>query len=292
MHTLTKQQQDFFRKNGYIHVQKVFSEHEIQNFRKGCRLNKPGDSSCRPEFSNIMLSQKVIDIVKDLIGDEIIYPCLSLTRTNDLPQQFGSRFFHTDTVGDDNNFDIEYPIINTGVYLQDYIDYSGTLKIMPGSHTRQCITSRTLLQASKHIVKYLLRRDMRGVFNILNLHRSINIPTMPGDMIIWYVRTHHSGYGIRPRFFPNWSLPPIIENWIPSFLKLPDNPERNVILSIFAAPSKYLETYIQKQITKAHRREHYLNNACFENEEMKALAKKEGVTIRNDGHHYIKNSTT
>ena len=247
---------------------------------------------CRSEFLNIMLSPKVVNIIKDLVGEKVVYPCLSLTRTADFPKSFGSRFFHTDTIDDDQDFNTIYPIINTGIYLQDYVNYSGTLKIIPGSHTRPCTTSRTIHGAFKSIAFSLIRGKLKEILNILNFHRSVNIPTMPGDMIIWYARTHHSGYGIRPRFFPHWSLPPVIENWIPAFLKLPDNPERNVMLSIFAAPSRYLETYIRKQITKTRRKDHYFNNDCLESEEKKNLAEKVGVTIRNDGYHYVKESTS
>ncbi len=290
MRTLTEEQVSFFKKYGYLHVPKLFNTTEIESFRKGCQMNRPGDSLCRPEFLNIMFSPRVVNIIKDLIGEEVIYPGLSLSRTNDIPKPFGSRFFHTDTVDDDNNFDIDYPIINTGIYLQDYINYSGTLKIIPGSHLRPCLTSKTIKQAIRNILEQILKGNLKGVWSVFNFHRSVNIKSVPGDMIIWYVRTHHSGYGIRPKFFPNWSLPPIIENWIPQFLRLLDHPERNVMLSIFAAPSKYLETYIQKQIEKGYRKEHYLNNACLESEDKKALAKKVGVTIRNDGYLRVRDN--
>lgn len=287
MRALSEEQRAFFKKNGYLHVPGLFTQEEIEHFREGCRLNQPGDSVCRPEFRDIMLSPRVANIVHDLIGEDVIYPGLSLTRTDDFPKPFGSRFFHTDTVEDDHDFETDYPIINTGIYMQDYVNYSGMLKIAPGSHVRPCITSRTIKEAVKNIAKQLLKGNLRGVLSILNLHRSVNIPNMPGDLILWGVRTHHSGHGIRLKFFRSWSLPPVIENWIPLFLRLPDNPERNVILSIFAAPSKYLETYIAKQIRKGYRRAHYLNNACLETPPKKILADKLGITIRNDGYRYV-----
>lgn len=285
MRVLTEDQAVFFKKNGYLHIPGLFTETEVESFRKGCRLNRPGDSMCRPEFLNIMFSSRVVNVIKDILGEEVIYPGLSLTRTDDFPKPFGSRFFHTDTVDDDYDFAIDYPIINTGIYLQDYVNYSGMLKIVPGSHMRPCITSRTVTEAVKNIIKELLKGNMSGVLGVFNLHRSVNIPNRPGDMIIWNVRTHHSGHGIRLKLLRNWSLPPVFENWVPTFLKLPDNPERNVILSIFAAPSKYLENYISKQIRKDYRREHYSHNACLDSLVKQELAKKMGITIRNDGYH-------
>lgn len=283
---LTKEEVRFFKENGYLHVRGLFTEEEVKHFKEGCKRNAPGDSVCRSEFGHVMLSEKVITIIKDLIGEPVVYLGLSLTRTNDFPKPFGSRFFHTDTMGDDGNYSIEYPIINTGIYLEDHTHFSNALKIMPRSHTRACITSKTITEALKHIAKCLMAGNFSGAWSILNLHASVNVPSMPGDLIIWYVRTHHSGYGVRPRFFPNCSLPPVIENWIPSFLRLPDNPERDVMLSIYTTPSKYLEKYIQLQIPKGYRREHYLNNQCLESDEIQKLAKELNVSIRNDGYHY------
>lgn len=287
MHTLTEKEVSFFKKNGYIVIKNLFTEAEIDSFRKGCIANQPGDSVCRPEFQGNMLSPKVVNIIKDLIGETVIYPGLSLTRTEDRPKPFGSRFFHSDLIGiEDGNFDRECPIVNTGVYLQDQTNFSGSLKLIPGSHTRPCITSKTVREALKNIANLLLKGDLGGAFSVLNLHRSVNIASMPGDLIIWYTRMHHSGYGVRPFLFPNWSLPPVFENWIPAFLRLPDNPRREVMLSIYAAPNPYLESYIENQIRKGYRRTHYLNNKCLEEADVQALAKAQNVTIRNDGYKY------
>jgi len=290
MRALSQEQSEFFKKNGYLHISGLFAQEEIESFRKGCRLNKPGDSMCRPEFLNIMFSPRMSNIMKDLLGEKVVYPCLSLTRTNDRPKRFGSRFFHHDAASEDGNYSREYPIVNTGIYLQDHINYSGGLKVIPGSHKKPCITSSTITGAIKNIAGKLIKGDLRGVWAVLNLRRSINIPCKAGDLIIWSVRTHHSGHAVRLRRFSDISLPPIIENWIPSFLRLPDNPERNVMLSIFAAPSEYLEPYIQKQITKDYRKDHYLNNTCLDNEDVKSLAEKLGIIIRNDGHHFVSSS--
>ncbi len=288
MHTLTTEQVAFFKKNGYLHVPAFFNQEEVATFRAGCRNNKAGDSVCRPEFNRVMLSPKVIAVVKDLIGNDVIYPGLSLTRTKDFPKSFGSRFFHTDVVDDDMDYTHPYPIINTGIYLQDHIHYSNALKVIPGSHTRPCVTSKTISGAVKNIVLAIIKGNVRDAWRILNLHRSVNLPSQAGDLLIWYVRTHHSGYGVRPKFFTNWSLPPVLENWIPRFLRLPDNPDRDVMLSIYAAPSKYLEPYLLKQIKKGYRHEHYIGNSCLESSEVQELARSQGVTIRNDGYVYAK----
>lgn len=284
MHTLTPEEVKFFNTNGYLHLKSVFTEEEVASFRQGCIRDAAGDSMCRPEFKHIMFSPRIIGAVKDLLGEEVIYPGLSLTRTNDKPAPFGLRFFHTDVVSDD--FSQPYPIINTGMYLEDHTNFSGGLKIRPGSHTKTCITFKTLKEFWRGLLKRILMLDFAGAWDIISPGTSINVDLMPGDLLLWWVRTHHSGYAVRPRIFTSLSLPPIIENWIPSWARLPDNPERNVILSIFAAPSQYLEPYIKEQIRKGHRKAHYLGNACPESDEVESLAAKVGVTVRNDGYHY------
>ena len=206
-------------------------------------------------------------------------------------KKFGSRIFHTDTVKDDHDFETPYKVINTGVYLQDYAKYSGGLKIAPGSHKRRCLKVKTFTEGSLMIIKSIFKLNWEQILDVLNLHASVNIPSTPNDLILWNVRTHHSGYAVRLSLFPDVSLPPIIENFIPSFLKIPDNPNREVILSIFTAPSKYTEDYIQKQIEKDRRREHYINNGCLDLEEIRALATQTGITIRNDGYRHAKETS-
>ncbi len=285
MRVLTKEQRDFFHKNGYLHLKSFFTQEEVVSFRKGCQLDKPGDSMCTQEFRHIMFSPKIIGVMKDILGEEIIYPGLSLTRTGDSPKKVGSRKFHADTEGDDLEFSHPYPVINTGIYLQDHKNYSGCLKISPGSHKWPCVLTESITQSLKLIIKSLLRGEFKKAYNILNLHKSVNIPSEAGDLIIWYVRTHHSGYGVRLKFFKNISLPPVIENWIPSFLRLPDNPKRDVMLSIFTAPSKYLEEYIRVQINKDRRINHYLHNKCLDSPKIQKMAEEAGIVIRNDGYY-------
>lgn len=292
MNTLKSDEVEFFKKNGYLHLKGVFTLEEVTSFMEGCMKDAPGDSMCRPEFKNSMLSPRVVNIVKDLIGEVVIYPGLSLTRTHDVPKPFGLRFFHTDVVNDDGDFATEYAVLNTGMYLEDHTNFSGGLKIRPGSHMRYCTTNKTLKEFWKNLMKRILMVDFAGAWGLVFAGRSVNPDLMPGDLLLWWVRTHHSGYAVRPRLFRSLSLPPIIENWLPSWARLPDNPDRNVILSIFAAPSKYLETYMTHQKRKSHRRAHFLGNACLESDEVMRIATERGVIIRNDGYAYAQDPTS
>ncbi|MCI0542524.1 hypothetical protein L0Y69_02075 [bacterium] len=275
---------EFFKKNGYLLVKNLFTEEEAESFRKGCRLDKIGDSVCRPEFNNVMLSPKVIDIVKALIGDDLCYPGISETWTRGGLQLYVPRGFHTDVIDDDGDFTVEYPIVNVAIYLQDHINFSNGLKVSPGSHVRPCIKTLTLTEAFKKIVRAVIRGNFADILTILNLHRSVNIRSTGRDLIVWYMRTHHSGRFRRLKWFPNLSLPPVIENLLPAFLCLPDNPQRDVLITKFGRAGPYFDAYVAKQIVKDRRRAHYQNNGCLDNADKKTLAAQVGVTLRNDGY--------
>jgi len=275
----------FFKKNGYLLVKDLFTEEEAESFRQGCRLNKVGDSLCRGEFNDVMLSPKVVDIVKALIGDDLCYPGISETWTRGGSQLYVPRGFHTDVIGDDGNFAVEYPIVNVALYLQDHTNWSNGLKVSPGSHMWPCIKTLTITEAFKKIVQAAIRGNFADILTILNLHRSVNIQSTGRDLVIWYMRTHHSGRFLRLKWFPDFSLPPVIENLLPAFLCLPDNPQRDVLITKFGRAGSYFDTYVAKQIVKDRRRTHYQNNGCLDSADKIALAARVGVTLRNDGYH-------
>lgn len=287
---LTKEQIDHFNTEGYLIIKDFLTEEQVENFKAGCKKRLPGDSANHEMFEHITLSQEVGDIMHDLLGDEVLYPGLSFMRTNDFPKPFGSRTLHTDAAYEPGNFDEPYPIINSGFYLQDHTTVSGGLKIIPRSHTRECINIRTIAQGFKKMLRYLLKGDFRRAFYTFDLTPSINIKNGARDFLIWNARLHHAGYAVRLKLFPNISIHPVFENWIPTWMKRPSPNEREVILTIYAKPSEIFEKYLEIQIRKAHRKEFFLASN-LESPEILEIANKAGITIRNDGYHYAKDPT-
>lgn len=289
---LTEEQVSFYKENGYLKIPNFLTDEEVSKFKSACKKRIVGDLGGLKEFDYITLQPRVVNIMKDLLGEEILYPGLSFSRTEDFPDKFGSRGFHSDVAYEDNNLSPDYPIINTGFYLQDQTNWSGALKVIPKSHTRKCIYTRSITEGIRKIIRFILKGDLKSAFSVFDLSHSINLDNSPGDMFIWSTRIHHSGYGLRLRFFPNVSLHPLIENFLPKWSHIPLNPERDVILTIYAAPSKIFEEYLKVQIRKKHRREHFLASKLHELE-VQEMAKASGITIRNDGYLYAKdpNST-
>lgn len=285
--TLTEEQVNFYKKNGYLRIPDFLTETEVKKFKEGCKKRLTGDIGGLAEFDHLTLQPRVVAVMKDLLGETILYPGLSFSRTEDFPDKHGSRGYHSDVAYEDNNFSPLYPIINTGFYLQDHTKWSNALKVIPKSHTRKCIYTRSFAEGFKKTIQYAFRGQWRDALMVFDLSPSINLENRPGDMLIWSTRIHHSGYGMRPKWFPKLSLHPLLENILPRWFFLSPNPERDVILTIYAAPSETFEEYMKVQKRKSHRREHFLASK-LETPEVRALAQKVSVTIRNDGFHYAK----
>jgi ectoine hydroxylase-related dioxygenase (phytanoyl-CoA dioxygenase family) len=282
-----------FENHGYVVVRNFFNKNEVEQLRKACKLKKKGDTIGIDEFNNVTLNPKIIKNLKKIIKNKIIYPCLSLNRADDKPihtnsQEANSRGFHVDSVPDDYNFDNDYGIINTGIYLSDHKNFSGGLKVRPFSIKTRLKKFENLNSKIKNIIKSLIKFDFKNFKNEINFFNSINLDTLPGDLIIWKARCHHSGHFRRLKFFRNLSLDPILENILPNFLFIKEPNSREVILTIYGdSQSKYLEPYIRFQIQKQRRREHYLNNEGIENKI--DTINSADVEIRNDGYFFWKN---
>lgn len=283
--TLTEEQVNFYKKNGYLRIPDFLTETEVKKFKEGCKKRLVGDTANHPEFDHITISARMVNILKDLLGEDVIYPGLSFTRTEDFPKKFGSRHLHSDAAYENNDFSQDAPIINTGFYLQDQTRYSGTLKLIPGSQHRERILIKTVSEGVKKFIRLVAKGEFTRAFHLFDAVGIVSVDSGPRDLILWSVRIHHSGYGLRFKWFPKLSLLPVLENWIPRWMHVPLNPERDVILSIYASPGEYFERYMDIQKRKAHRREHFLASK-LETIEIQRLAKESGVTIRNDGYHY------
>jgi len=281
---LSEKEINYYFENGYLHLENFFEEQEIASFIKGCDKNEYGDTLVRSDFLEFSVSEKVIGVLQQLLQSEIIiYPGLSQTRTMDTCSA-DDRFYHVDSHPDDLDYSEQYTVLNTGIYLQDHTNHSGGLKIKPRSHKYDCIVVKSISKYLKLAVRSLLKFDFKTFYSLIRLSRSVNIKTKPRDFLIWNMRTHHSGYFVILKFFENISLPPILENYVPNFLKKIEVQNRRVVLSAYAAPGPYAEMWLKKQAQKERRQNHYLANEILNKEYYKELFLKRGLVYRNDGY--------
>jgi hypothetical protein len=260
----------FFEENGFLIVKNVFSAQEIEGLRKKAyeqyaldtqkNLNfkipnlpsqakyAKGDLLSKEFFYSLLLDDRILKIARTILGnDDLIY-------FGDSSYQIGTglRGFHRDNIdrtnlnGDD--WKGEYSLIRIGVYLQDHKNYSGGLKIKAGSH-RQA--------------------DGKVVF----------VDSEVGDVVLWSLKTIHSGNAVRLKFFPNYSINTSKkESLVPEFLKKDQQHERISLFMTFALKSSHLNRYINEYTLKRTETKEHLKASVYTSEALQ-LAKSKGLEV-------------
>jgi hypothetical protein len=289
-----------YQRDGYVLIKNLFSSAEIAEFRREIinvsrtlkDSDKPvyqGDIFTYDELRKFILNKKIIDQIKKLLGEEIVYYGDSSFRVENRDEisiknaSIGVGY-HQDTPEDEYSDPIttEYKIVRMGIYLQDIKNYSGGLKVRKGSH-------RHVLIGRENIKRFLgLSRKERLSQGAFRIGAGINIKADIGDVIIWNLRTWHCGYAKRLKLLPNLHLSPRIERFIPdNWCKPLDKNGRIAVFASFGAPSKELEKFIEDRSNHFSNREHWLGSS-FNKPHIIAEADQLGVKLRFDG---LKNKT-
>jgi len=234
-----KLDKEAFERDGYLLIKNVFSKEEIEQIRKDAYTSfeedkkknltfrhpskmsnavyAKGDILSKDHLRHVLLDDRIIYLVKTLLGKDPVY-------WGDSNYHFGTGFrgFHRDNVDRTDmtapDWDGDYPIVRLAVYLQDHKNYSGGLKVRVGSH-----------------------KNPTG--------KPVFIDSEEGDVAIWNLRTMHSGNAVRLKFFKNLSINKARrEGWIPAFLKKDQQRERATLFMTFGLKSKHLDRYIEKHM--------------------------------------------
>lgn len=158
------------RREGYVLVRDVFSSAEIRGFRRKAREGRSwrGDLLSNPWFCDLVLDHRILEIAHALLGDTPVYFGDSAVAFGPRPRQY-----HKDNVdrddGEGPDWKGEYPLIQFGLYLQDYLHYSGGLCVRVGSHNRASHEGQEAYVASAQ-----------------------------GDVVVWNLRSSHTGMGTNP----------------------------------------------------------------------------------------------
>lgn len=274
---LNAEQINFFHRFGYILIREVFRTEEVKKLRSVCELYGGGEILGRKEFEYILLDDRIVNPLKQLLGENLVY-----FGESDVSLTDRARHMHNDSKNDDFNFSEPYPVIRIGLYLRDYENYCGGLKLRPGSHKKYCIDKYGVNRA----LNFLKRaKDLSALYT----GRSINVPSGSSDLLIWNMRTHHSGHAVRVKGLKNHSFHPWIEDRIPAFFQHPNHKKRSVIFASYGAPSKQLENYIENRVQRPDKRAYWIecSKNRFDKPEIQDLAKTKGVTLRSDGIEYV-----
>ncbi len=246
---LTQRHLDQFERDGFVLIQGVFSREEVTALRRGAekvrdaekrRGNSRLEPACpelffcwgdllgKPPLDSLIFDRRVVDIVKDLLGDEVVY-----WGDSNFQMGQGCRGLHKDSV-DRNNADGEdwksrYNVIRGAVYAQDHVQHSGGVKFRKGSHR----------------------------FWDCERGRLYDLPSEAGDLAFWKLTTTHSGNVARNRLLKSLPLQVRFENRLPGFLKAPEAEERLGLFFTYGAPGKHLDRYIQWCIQRGDYAEHW-----------------------------------
>jgi hypothetical protein len=229
-----------FDEDGYLIVKSAFTTSEINTMREQCYKQFEIDRKMGLTYSLDGLEAKFVK--GDLLSKELLYPVLldnrilSLARTilanqnliyfGDSSYQIGtgSNGFHRDNI-DRSNLDGpdwkgKYTLVRIGLYLQDHKNYSGGLKVRRGSHKKA-------------------GGEVRFVEN------------EAGDLVIWDLKTIHSGNAVRLKSAPDLSInAAVIERNIPRFLRKEEQQERISLFMTYALESSHLDRYLNEYTLK------------------------------------------
>jgi hypothetical protein len=239
-----------FRERGYTVVKRLFEPGEIESLRedaalaikelarRGLAANESGpegvaqygrcDVLSIPEVRHVLLDRRLVTVIGELLGGQPTYFGESVLRIG----KQGGRAWHRDNadrikrVGglDWHN---PYRILRCGVYMQDQARHSGGLAVRPRSNRpgRQIRSLPVLVEAE------------------------------PGDLIVWDLRTVHSGEVVRFRLAPKVPLHPSLQTRMPARLRLGDAGERMVMFMSFGLRGPHLDHYIEYLQTREQNRE-------------------------------------
>lgn len=276
-----------FWDEGAILVRDLIPAHEILDFRKQIENSIPAwkeqnvfestatggrlktDLLSNSLLRKLLLDPRIIALAHSLLGAEPVY-------FGDSTFVYGptSRGWHRDNRTSDRNvftgqdWQGNYPLIRFGIYLQDHEKHSGGLGVRLRSHLPS--------KKNPFINKRILPRSLRNYF-AGRTGKATNMASKPGDLVIWTLRTTHSADAIRLRVLPKIRLSPGIENYVPSWARLPHDGTRMACFITFAAASDHLNRYLDYLQTRDYMIDIWSNSSW--DEECLILAKESNLNV-------------
>lgn len=232
---ITRREQ--FEQQGYLIVRNVFTPDEVASLRKAAYEHRDrqkerglvaqvkqatsvkGDLLSKEGLGWVIYDPRILAIATEILGDAPVYFSDSTYQIG-----IGTRGFHRDNIdrfqfGQGDDWDGAYPLIRFGIYLQDHDKFSGGIRFKTGSHEAA---------------------DGTDVF----------ADTRAGDIVVWNMRTLHSGNARRLKVLNNLPLHIGLENRLPDFLFREPQGERVSLFFSYGLEGKHLDRYLTQHIQK------------------------------------------
>lgn len=248
---------------GFCHVKGVFSPAEMMSLERDLAFahlefeGKVPDLYSTPSLQWLLFDERIRSFAHALMGEKLVYYRETNAAYEHLPGPLTTKPFnvyHCDARGNSAALsgapiaDGIYPAYRFGIYFRNYRDHSGGLKVAPGSHLRDYgyDASYSVKKNVAELSHARLRIGSRS-YNIRVPPMEIyNVPSVPGDLVIFNLRCFHSAGAIRLADRPNLALLPMLENLLPIDLCLPPPiGTRNAIFLDYGAPKPALDYYIK-----------------------------------------------
>lgn len=275
---ISSDQKEELNQNGFLIIRNVFTSEEVAKLTEYCtskcsllsyEKSVPGDVFDVPELRTILFKKEIINMMREVLQNEVIY-----FRDSQIHCKPNRRIFHTDAREDYKNpRESVYPIFRLGIFLQDHKNFSGGIKFRTNSHKR--IISNKL--ALKNLITGKgFHNDIRVYFNNGKI---VNARTELGDLVVWNLRTEHSGGAVLPKFNNDLAFLPKIDQYLPNFLKLPEHEKRMSIFYAFGEESKELDDYVDYKKNNINDLEHR-NSLSNEEDMLSDQAKNMGFSLK------------
>lgn len=241
---------ELFWARGYAVIKRLFDPAEIEKLREdaaramiaaernGLATHDRGpegivryarcDVLSLPEVRHVILDRRLLAVIGELLDGTPTYFGESVLRIG----THGGRAWHRDNADRVKrlgglDWHDPYRVLRCGVYMQDQAHFSGGLAVRPRSN-RPGPQVRAL---------------------------PLLVEAEPGDLVVWDLRTVHSGEVIRLRLAPKFPLHPLLQTRLPQSLRLNDERERMVIFMSFGRRGPHLDHYIEYLRTREQNRE-------------------------------------
>jgi len=252
---------------GFCLVKGVFSAGEMESLERDLATAHTELGGQMPDLASIPALQwllhdpRITDIARALLGDTLVYYRETAAGYERVPGALTRNPFaeyHCDARGTTEalwkvpkDLDRLYPAYRFAIYFRDYRKFSGGLKVAPGSHLRapKVDAQYNKLEYMKQIPRIPLAIGSASVQLPVPPMELYNVPSEPGDVVIFSLRCFHSAGALRFKHRPTFSLFPAYEKYTQE--NAPDICEpvapgtRNTIFFDFGAPADLLDYYVK-----------------------------------------------